>query len=285
MTTHYEVLGVAKDATQEEIKKAYRKLASTLHPDKGGDTAKFQAVQGAYAAIETPEKRAQYDAELSGGGRQFRFNTHDNGDMEDILNHMRQQFGFSFGGGPDPFAQANRQRKPANQNVKITVTLDLISTLEEQTKTLNVTLPGNTKENIEIKIPRGVQHGATVRYAGLGAYSVPDAPRGDLYVQFLVIPLPNYQQHGIDLVTELTINSLEAMLGCEKEVAGIDGKQFKITIPPGTQFGSKFGIPDQGIYTTNHPSRGRLIVIINIYILKEFTPEQLESLKAVAASL
>ena len=291
---HYETLGVSKDATAEQIKKAYRKLASQHHPDKGGETHKFQEIQVANEILCDPQKRAQYDMELAGGGgRHFRFSTSGSGmgpdDMAgDLFENLRRQFGFGMGGGPDPFSQfkqANQNRQPRNQDVRIAIQLNLTDTLEEQTKTLNITLPGNMKENIEIKIPRGVHHGTSIRYPGLGDHSTPNTPRADLYVQFYVRPHERFEQHGIDLVTTTTVSCLEAIAGCNKTVTGVDGKMFIVAIPPGTQYGAKFGIPDQGLYTTDHPGRGKLIVLLDIHVPKALTEEQLTIIKSIQATL
>jgi len=287
---HYDLLGITNTATPEDIKKAYRKLASQHHPDKGGDTAKFQEIQKANEILSDEHKRAQYDMELAGGGRHFQFNTSDmpNGDF-DMFDMLRRQFGVNFGNGQDPFSQfkqANQRRQPPrNRDVRIMVPLELEETLSEQTKTLKVTLPGNMQENIEIKIPRGIHNGNTVRYSGLGDHSITNAPRADLYVQFHVKPHSRFGQSGIDLVAGLTINCLDAVVGCEKEVEGIDGKKFKISIPPGTQFGARFGIPDQGLYTTDHPGRGKLVVMLEIYIPKELTEEQLKTIRSIQSTL
>jgi DnaJ-class molecular chaperone len=290
---HYETLGVDKSASDDQIKKAYRRLASTNHPDKGGDTATFQNIKLAYETLSDSNKRHQYDAELSGGGaRHFRFTTNDMGGggsvPDDMMDMLHKQFGFSFGRGNDPFAQyrqAQANRAPANQDIKIMIPLEMIDTLQEQTKTINITLPGNMKENIDIKIPRGVSNGTTIRYPGLGGHNVQNAPRADLYVQFHVKPHPEFEQAGIDLVSTIVISCVDAMVGSEQEVTGIDGKVFKLTIPPGTQFGAKFGIPDQGLYSTDHPGRGRLIVNIAIYIPKSLTEEQIAIIKSLGPAL
>lgn len=284
---YYETLGVAQNASADDIKKAYRKLASQNHPDKGGDTAKFQAIQAAYATLEDANKRARYDAEQSGGGGTFNFGggRHD-GSMEDILNHLRGQFG--GGHGFDPFAQFRqgaRQQQPRNRDIRIQVPLDLVSTLANQEKTLNVTLPGNMSEDITISIPRGISHGATIRYPGLGDKSVPNAPRADLYVVFAIRPHPDFEVIGIDLISTLTVNCIEAMVGCEKEIKGLDGKEYMITIPPGAQYNSKFGIADQGLYSAEHPGKGRLIVNLEIYVPKALTADQIKILKDVQATL
>jgi len=279
---YYEELGIEKTATQGDIKKAYRKLASTHHPDKGGDTAKFQDIQKAYDTLSDEQKRNEYNFELENGGRRQQFNFHQGdasqADLNSIFEHLRSQFGYGFGAQQQP-------QKPQNRDVRIAMQLNMGDTLEEQTKTINITLPGNMQETLEIKIPRGVQHGATIRYPGLGDHSVPDSPRASLFIQFVVVPPPNFEQVGIDLVTSLTVNCLEAMTGCEKEVDGIDGKKFKITIPRGTQYGEKFGIPDQGLYHPNKAERGRLIVLLQIHIPKELDDETLKTVKTLQESL
>jgi curved DNA-binding protein len=291
MTNHYEALGVDKTATSHDIKKAYKKKASTTHPDKGGDTAKFQEINTAYQILSDDQKRAEYDQELEygprhsgfGGGRSRQMNE------DDIADLLRKQFGFSFnfggnGAGGDPFSQFKQQhqnKKPTNRDVRISMELDLVDNLKEQTKTINITLPGNEKENLEIKIPRGVTNGTTVRYPGLGDHSVKDAPRADLFVQFHFRPHPNFEQYGIDLVTQITVNCLEAIVGCEKEIRGLDGTVLKLTIPPGTQYGTKFGLSNQGLYSTNEPGRGRLIAIADVHVLQHLTDAELEKIKEI----
>jgi DnaJ-class molecular chaperone len=292
---HYETLGVAKTATQDEIKQAFRKLSSQHHPDKGGDAEKFKAVSIANDVLRDPQKRAQYDEEIAGGGRQFHYSAHrtppgqdrDMGNMDDILAHLRRQFGNNHSGF-DPFSQftqAQQRRSPVNPDVRITIQLDLVSTFAEQEKELAINIPNFKTETIKIKIPRGVRTGNTIRYPGLGSDQVPNAPKSDLYVQFQVRTPPEFEQRDIDLFTPLNINCLEAIVGCEKEVTGVDGKVFSIKIPPGVQYGAKFGIPEQGAYTTDHPGRGKLIVVLQIYIPKELTDEQLTIIRDIAKTL
>lgn len=280
---HYETLGVPQNASQEDIKAAYRKLASKCHPDKGGDTKRFQEIQQAYSNIETPEKRAQYDHQLKGGHSRFHFHHGPNGPMDDT-NDIFDKFVKTHFGGFNPFTQ-QRHQQPVNRDVRVAIRMNLIDTLTEQKKTLNVTFPGNKNETIEITIPRGVHDGMTIRYPGLGDYSYTNAPRADLLVNVHVTPHPNYQQSGIDLITSVSINALDAIAGCEREVKSLDGKTYVINIPRGAQVGTKFGIANEGIYSINTPNRGRLIINLEISIPTNLTDQQLEIINSLNKEL
>jgi len=283
---YYELLGVTKDTPQDEIKKKYRALASKHHPDKeGGNTQKFQEIQIAYDTLSDAQKRHQYDMELAGGGRQqFSFNSSHANDMhEDMLDLLRRQFGFNVGGFQSHFQQSHRPAR--NQDVRIAVQLDLYDTLAEQDKTLNLKIPGAESNAISIKIPRGVQHGTMIRYPGLGSHEITTAPRSDLYVQFHIKPHPVFEQDGIDLTMPLTINCFDAILGCEKSITGLDGRIFRLNIPPGSQHGKKLGIPDAGLYTTEHNNRGKLIIDLNIVIPETLTESQKETIRSIRAAL
>jgi molecular chaperone DnaJ len=133
---------------------------------------------------------------------------------------------------------------------------------------------------VEVKIPRGVTPGATIKYSGLGDNLFTSLQRGDLYVQFDITADPNFEVLGIDLLTHITINSVEAMVGCEKIVTCLDGTQLAIAIPPGTQPMSKFRIYNQGLWVMNQNTRGNLLV--NVYIV---TPDLSAEAQQVAQSL
>lgn len=275
--SHYDTLGVGKDASPEDIKKAYRKLASKHHPDKGGDTEKFKEIQGAYDILSDDQKRASYDRPHS---NHFSFNTTGNMDsaaMNEMFSHLRRQFNFddfrANGGGP-----FRRQQPQKNADIRVNMRLDLASTLEEQTKRVKLNASGVSKE-VDIKIPRGIHSGSTIRYSGLGSDVIVGPPKGDLYVTFDVIVPQNFEQFGIDLITTVSVNCIEAITGCTKQVIGIDEKVFEVVIPPGTQYGAKFGIADQGAYSLDHPGRGRLIVEVLVTIPVYISDEAMETLK------
>ncbi|HET8688618.1 MAG TPA: J domain-containing protein [Methanosarcina sp.] len=278
---HYEILGVEKTATDDEIKRAYRKLASTHHPDKGGDTQKFQEIQVAYNTLSSPESRQMYDMQLNGSQRQhFNFGNQHDMDIDDILKH----FHFSFGDQGNPFGFRPQQPR-RNRDMRIEIPVSLESTLATQTKTVQVRTAGGTESTVEVTIPRGVTSESVVKYPNLGDNLFSSLPRGDLYVHFRIQNADNFQVNGLDLYTKLQTDCLLLITGGEITVQGLDKKIFEITIPKGTQGGTKFRIPQEGLYQTNSPQRGDLYVEIVVSIPDNLSPEQLGIIQTVANSL
>lgn len=284
--THYATLGVSETATQDEIKKAYRKLAMQHHPDKGGDTNKFQEIQAAYDSISDDNKRAHYDAERRGGGMRFNINGQDvNGGMPAGMEDMLRNFGFAFGqgfqgpGGGDPFGAFRQPRR--NKDLQVDVVIPLVSTLNAQTKTISIQTTNGGRSTVEVQIPRGVRPNSSIKYPGLGDNFFESLARGDLYVRIHVENNSGFHVEGLDLVKVIDINCLHAIIGHEVIVDSIDGRQFQMTIPPGTQPGTKFRIANQGLYDMNQSVRGSLIVVANLFIPTNLTAEQLESLKDI----
>ena len=179
MANAYETLGVPTGASEDEIKKAYRKLASQHHPDKGGDTAKFQEIQNAYETLSDPQKRAQHDNPNpfghQGGDSHFEFHF-GGGDPHDIFQQFFQH-GF---GGHNPFQQ--RQQPRRNKDLRINLTINLQETLAEQKKTVSVQTTKGDRFNVDVNIPRGVSNGTTIKYTQMGDNMFDSLTRGDLYV-------------------------------------------------------------------------------------------------------
>lgn len=271
MANAYETLGVPRGASEEEIKRAYRKLAAKHHPDRGGDTAKFQEVQSAYETLTDPQKRAQHDNPFQShqgpNGSHFEFHF-SGGDPNDIF----AQF---FSGG-SPFQRHAQPRR--NKDLRINLQITLEETLADQRKSVSVQTTKGERFTVDVNIPRGVSNGTTIKYGQLGDNFFDTLTRGDLYVIINVMADQRFQQHGINLISDLEINSIEAMTGCNKIVQGIDGKEFSIKIPHACQFGTKFGLQGQGLYQMNANIRGDLI--INIIIkTPNLTEQQLNILR------
>jgi len=275
MSDHYQTLGVSRTATADEIKKAYKKLASKHHPDRGGNEEKFKEVQIAYDTLSDPQKRQQYDNPnpfRQGNGQGFEFNFGDSADMDDILNsifggHGRQQGPF----GP------RRAQPRRNKDLRVNILVSLASTLEAQRKTVRVQTTNKTPFEVDVDIPRGVTPGTTIKYSGRGDNFFESLPRGDLYVIIQLEQDERFELFGSNVLTTLEIDSFEAMIGCEKTVQGIDDRNYKIKIPQGTQPGVKFRLEAQGLYAMNSNSRGDLVVELRVRTPK-LTPEQLNQL-------
>lgn len=306
---YYQVLGVAKTATADEIKKAYRKLALKYHPDKnqGKKEAeeKFKEISEAYAVLSDPEKRKQYDMYGSEGFHQ-RYSQEDifrNFDLNDIL----RQFGFgggfrsaggfrAAGGGASPFenifGQAGMrgggcqggcgptQVKGNDLTYELTVTLEEV--LHGAEKTINLRQNGQT-QSVSVKVPKGIETGKRLRLSGKGGASPTGGPAGDLYLKVQVAEHPVFQRVGDDLVVEKRIPFSEACLGTTVEVATLDGKKFNVKVPPGVQQDAKLRIKGHGLPTGPIGHRGDILVKIAVQVPKTLTAEQEQAIKSLAA--
>jgi curved DNA-binding protein len=276
---YYSILGVSKESLDTDIKAAYRKLAMKHHPDRGGDQAEFQKIQEAYAVLSDPQKRQQYN-----NPRQhhdgFEFHFGGGNPFEDLFS----QFGFAQR-GHDPFAHM-RQQQRRNRDLRIRINIKLADTLQPHSKTVSVQTTNGERQTVQVEIPRGVTTGSSIKYSGLGDNMFATIPRGDLYVTFVVEEDPLYQIHGIDLIYTCHIDCVDAMLGVDCDIPSIEGRVFNIAIPPGTQTGAKFRIPNQGLYSLEHNGaiRGSLIVQVNVTIPKVLNETQKELLRQFKTS-
>ena len=309
---YYQILGLGKNASADEIKKAYRKLALKYHPDKnqGNKDAeeKFKEISEAYAVLSDPEKKRQYDTYGSAGFRQ-RFSQEDifrNFDLNDIL----RQFGFgggfrSAGGyqqsgfrsaGPSSFANffnnagarggcgssgcGPQPSKGNDLTYEMTVTLEEV--LHGAEKAISLRQNGQT-ENVSVRIPKGIEDGKRLRLSGKGAPSSSGGPPGDLYLKVHVAEHPLFQRVEDDLVTEHRIPFSDACLGVTIEVTTLDDKKFNVKVPPGVQQEAKLRIKGHGLPAGPMGQRGDLLVKIAVRIPKTLTPEQEEVVKSLAA--
>ena len=284
MANAYETLGVPKGASDEEIKRAYRKLAGQHHPDKGGDTSKFQEIQSAYETLSDPVKRQQHDnptpfqhfSQGSSHGNQFEFHFGGNG-PEDLF---AQFFSQGFPGGHS-FQQRHPRR---NKDLRVQLSVSLASTINPQQKTISVQTTKGDRYAIDVDIPRGVNNGTTIKYTQMGDNMFDTLTRGDLYVIINVENDNRFELHGINLVANLEIDSIEAMTGTDKTIQSIDGKEYNVKIPSGCQYGQKFGLQGQGLYQMNSNHRGDLIVNVVIKT-PTLTDSQLTALRNIKTIL
>ena len=275
MKNYFDILGVGKEASEEDIKKAYRSLAMKHHPDRGGDQGKFQDIEEAYRVLSDPNQRMQWE-------QQSRNPFH---------GHQPGGFHFNFGGGPDineifrqfhpggdPFAGFQQQQRRRNRDLKVVLELDLESTLSQQSKVISLQHVDGSRHEITVDIPRGVRQGMQMKYGGHGDHSNRDTQPGDLYIEFRIKPHPEFQVDGIDLVKTVELDCFDAMTGMEYIITGLDGRQFSWNIPPGTQANDKFRITGQGIWAVDHPVRGNIIAVVNVVIPK-LSRDQIQAVK------
>ena len=256
---YYSILGVKENADQEEIKKAYKKLAMKHHPDRGGDTKLFQSISQAYDTLSDPDKRSQYDAERNGtGGVQFHFTT------DNPFDPFSQIFG-----GQSPFdqffRQSNRQHRARNRDLNLRCTISFKQSFTGTELEASYQLPSGKPQSVIIKVPAGVVSGQVVRYQGMGDDTHPNLPRGDLMVTVMVEASREFDRRGDDLVAYLTINPIEAMIGCTKIIFTLDDTAVRITLNPGVQHGTEYLTRGKG-FKNLAGFIGNLIVQIRIDI-------------------
>ncbi len=268
---YYSVLGVSKTASQDEIKKAYRKLAAKHHPDKGGNTAEFQKVEEAYRTLGDEKKRSEYDNPMP----QYSFHTGNMHDMNDI-------FGAMFGGSPFGGGFNARSRKNRNINIRVEMTLEEILVGKEVTGT--VRLPSGKDQAIQLSIPQGVQTGDNIKFRGLGDNSIPDMPRGDIIAQIVELPHPRFRREGRNLITDCTISAFEAILGKTIRFFTLEGKELEIKIPAGIQPGQLIKCDSYGLPAGPHnPHRGTLFIQVLVSIPKSISSEDIKQIEQLSS--
>jgi curved DNA-binding protein len=308
---YYATLGVAKTATEKEIKQAYRKLARKFHPDvnPGDRTAEstFKAINEAYEVLGDPEKRRKYD-ELGANWRQYEQAQQQGrpgpfGDGAWTVNagggeggfrtmteeEMRRIFGdedpfsdffhaFFGGAGPEAPARGTRQGRAPRSRRGRDVEQDLELTLEEAfhgtTRRFAVKQEGHTR-SIDVRIPAGVNDGSRVRAAGEGEHGAGGAASGDLYLRVHVAPHPRFERRGRDLHVHVPVPVTTAVLGGEADVPTVDGSHLRLKVPPATQNGQVLRLKGHGMPAVGRQDdRGDLYATVEVRLPRSLTPEQ-----------
>ena len=276
---YYEVLGVPRTATAEEIKRAYRQLARKHHPDlqvaseRARASERFKEINEANEVLSDPDKRAKYDAlganwkggmdftppPDTGRGPSVTTEWEGFGDFSDF-------FGSIFGRPPGGRAGAGRAggdragvRMPIPGNdIEGELPLTLDDVLHGGQR--RITVDGRS---LDVTIPRGIRDGATLRLAGQGGPGVNGGPAGDVYLRVRLLPHPRYRVVGDDLEMDLPLWPWQAVLGAEVRVDTPDGP-VTLTVPPGTQSGQRLRLRGRGL--PRDAARGDLYAVVRIVV-------------------
>jgi curved DNA-binding protein len=277
MKNYYDILGVSEDASNEQIKKAFKDIAKKEHPDRGGDESKFKEANEAYDTLKSSQKRHDYDTmrkfggQRPGGGQHPFFNEDifgdffsgfQNGDMD-----FSSSFNFTQGPGGERIFRQNRAQTRGNRNVQVRMAISIKEAMTKNEKTINYKLPSGREEFATVNIPAGVQHGVTFKYAGMGDDSIKNLPRGDLMVIMSVLDSDGYTRKGNDLYTDKTIDCFQAVRGHELNLRTLEDKIIKVKVPSGTQPNTILQVKGQGMPVHKTIGiRGNLYVKIHVLI-------------------
>lgn len=259
---HYSVLGVTKTATPDEIKKAYRKLASQHHPDKGGDTAKFQQIQEAYAVLSDPEKKAQYDNPQPQG---FPNGFNVNMNMGPGMN-LNDLFGQMFNNPNHPFGQQRNQRQVMRTQLRIS----LLDAYNGGSQILKLNTHQGQKV-LDIEIPKGVHSGQQVRLDNV-------FPGATLLVEFVIMPHLTYEREGDNLYSNHSINVLDLIVGTKFDFMTISNRVLSVNVPPKTQPFMQLKLTGQGMPIPNTGHYGDQLILLKPYIPDNISQDIVDSI-------
>ena len=277
MKDYYKVLGVGETATKEQIKKAFKDIAKKEHPDRGGNEAVFKEANEAHDTLKDSQKRHDYDTQrkFGGGTRQGGQGQHPFFN-EDIFGDFFSGFSggdmdfngrFNFQGNPNARTKTFRARHQANKSINVRMAISIKEAMSNNEKTINYKLPSGRDEFATIKIPAGIQHGVTFKFAGMGDDSIKNVPRGDLMVQMSVLDSDGYTRKGNDLYTDKTINCFQAVRGHKIQLNTLEDSVITVNVPAGTQPNTLLLVKSRGMPVHKTLGiRGNLYVKIHILI-------------------
>lgn len=286
----YDVLGVKRDASQKEIKSAFRKLAQKYHPDAGGDEEKFKEISEAYDTLSDEKKRKEYDQLLmfggmpGGGAGGYTYTGGAGGaNFNDFFSSIFNGDGV-FGsdwaqgfGGMGGNRAANRPARGGDLSLTVDVSAEdaLIGVVRKVTYRIPST---GEQQTITVSVPAGAVDGGKLRYKRKGEYGRNGGERGDLVVTTHVEEHPLFKRKGADVTMTLPVSVAEAALGCQVDVPTPGGATVRLKIPAGTQTGKTFRFKEMGAPDVKHRGRtGALLVKIDVRVPTKLSAEEREA--------
>ena len=280
MKNYYDILGVSEDASNEQIKRAFKDIAKKEHPDRGGDESKFKEANEAYDTLKDTKKRQEYDTIRkfgqpgTGGNFQFR-----SGDFfgDDIFESFFS--GFHDFQSPNMRTRSFRKTPQRNKSVNVRMAVSIKEAMNNMEKTISYRLPSGKEEFATVKIPAGVQNGVTFKYSGMGDDSIKNVPRGDLLEQMTVLDSDGFSRKGNDLYTDKTISCFDAIRGCNVQIKELNNNMLNVKIPAGTQPGTLLNVKGRGmpIHKTLN-IRGNLYARVMV-LVPQLSQEDLKKIK------
>ena len=274
MKNYYDILGVNEQSTSADITKAFKDLAKQHHPDRGGTQEKFQEINEAHDTLKSSQKRHDYDSmrKFGGGtgGAQHPFFNEDI--FGDIFSGFGQGGDMDFNGkfnftGRNGDERTFRNVRQGNRSVNVRMAISIKEAMTSDEKTISYKLPSGREEFATVKIPAGVQHGVTFKYAGMGDDSIKNVPRGDLMVQMSVLDSDGYTRKGNDLHTDKTIDCFQAVRGHKIQLKTLEDSVITVNVPSGTQPGTLLMVRSKGMPIHKTIGiRGNLYVKIHVLI-------------------
>ena len=301
----YDDLGIKKNATDKEIKSAYRKLAKKYHPDANpGDKRaeeKFKELSEAYDILKNPEKRKLYDRfghaafdetmagqgaygqqgdQQSYGSGWYDFGTTGNGGQYREYHFSSDDLGDIFGDFFGGFGKGAHTGGNKGADIETEMTISFDEAAFGCTK--KIYFEGNQKKPLEVKIPAGIDEGQSVRLRGNGHPGSSGMPSGDMYIRVHITPKQGYERKGMDVYTTEEIPYTTAVLGGDAIFGTLYGK-VKCRIPAGTQSGSRIRIKNKGIQSMKNPSvRGDEYVTVQIAVPRNPTAQEKNKIRELA---
>lgn len=279
---YYQTLGVSRSATQDEIRKAYKKLARQYHPDVKPDDAqaaeKFKQIQEAYDVLGDKEKRDKYDQfgaawkHAGAGAHHWAGDSGSGSGPIDISDLFGGGFDFQdlFSGGR---ARAEARPRPSKgSDVTLEIQVSFHTAALGGKHDLQFRVDGRL-ENITVTIPAGIPDGKSIRLAGQGAKGLNGGPNGDLLVTVHVAPHPFFKREGNNLLFDLPLTPSEAALGTKLDVPTLDEGPVTLTVPPGTSSGTKLRLKGKGVISPKTKLRGDQFATVKIVVPQQLTEE------------